>query len=705
MHITRDKSHRSKATPGTAEAFREKHPSDLENKDFESRRSGFPERLPYRQPGYRLLFSFFLVFAACVMPFSARTQDITAASSTIRPVERDTSPLLFTFALSPERAFMADDTLTDRNFRMYDPARRQPIDWGTLGNLGSAARPLLYETMPRLGFDPGVHAFDLYNLYPDDLRFYRNSRSFSEVYFSQGKTQLDGMLNARFARTFAGGANFSLDYRSINNLGEYRYQREKHNALSFGIWLPVGTRYDGFVIFSKNVNRQQENGGIVTDTVFGKEQFSGPISAEVRLPAEQALTRLADQTLQLTQHLKFAGSSGEGRRVLRATHTVSWTKTDYKFADANLGQDSFFFDTFLTDRRGIRHFMSLNRLNNALTISTFKAKNKNRPSDVLSVGLLHSFFDLNQEPRDSTFSNLFLTGNMAITPSEGFALVAQGNLGLLSNFGEYRISGELEIGFGKVGRLRAGVLSQRYPPALLFYRLYVSKRLLWQNNFEKPLENSLYATYALPLAGLEITARTHLINNYLYYDQAGVAVQTTSPLQVAQFIITENLGLGPIRFENTVALQQSNRSDVLRLPRWFTKNSLYFSGKLFHKRLQLDAGVDFRMNSDFRPDGYQPVTWQFHLQDSLTQKSYPWVDVFAAFKVQSFRFFVRYENMSTIWNKTEVAYQTAHYPQPFGALRFGIAWRFMDSNEKEPGATPSGPPQGVGSGGGSRGGQ
>lgn len=622
-----------------------------------------------------------------------------AASSTSRVIEQDSTALTYTFALMPERAFSGDDTLPDRNFRMYDPVRRQQIDWGHLGNLGSAARPLLFETRHRRGFDTGVHAFDLYNLQPNDLQFYRNRRSFSEVFFSQGRTQFDGMLNARFARTFEGGANFSLDYRSINNLGAYRYQRDKHNALTFGVWLPVGTRYDGFLIFAKNVIRQQENGGIVTDTIFGKESFSGPISAPIWLPDQQALTRLADQTLQLTQHLKFTGGSEQGKRALRATHSVAWTKQDFKFADAGLKADSLFFDTFLVDLRGIRHFTSLNRIENAFTISTFKAKTRGRPSDILAVGLTHTFFDLNQEPRDSAFSNLFLTGNIGITPSDRFAFVAQGELGVLANFGEYHLNGELALGFGKVGRLRLGVLSQRYPPSLLHYRLFVSKRQVWNNDFEKPVENTLFATYALPLAGLELTARTHLLNNYLYYDQKGVAVQTGASVQVAQFIITENIRLGHLHFENTVALQQSNRSEVLRLPRWFTKNSLYFSGLLFKKRLLIDAGVDFRMNGEFRPDGYQPVTWQFYLQDSLTQKPYPWIDLFAAFKVQSFRFFIRYENLSTMWDNTRVVYQTARYPQPFGAIRFGISWRFMDSNKEVPGQTPSTPPAGVGSGG------
>jgi hypothetical protein len=66
--------------------------------------------------------------------------------------------------------------------------------------------------------------------------------------------------------------------------------------------------------------------------------------------------------------------------------------------------------------------------------------------------------------------------------------------------------------------------------------------------------------------------------------------------------------------------------------------------------------------------------------------------LFASFKVQSFRGFVRYENLATVWDKTKVFYQTARHAQPFGALRFGIAWRFMDSNlvdeNKKPNPAP-----------------
>lgn len=643
------------------------------------------------------------IFAFCLLPLSATAQQPVAASPTARAAEQDTTPFLFTFALTPERSFPASDTLPDFDFRMYDPARRKQIDWGTLGNLGSAARPLLFETRAQRGFDVGEHAFDLYRMQPGELRFYRNTRSFSEVFFSQGAKQEQGMLNARFSRTFEGGANFSLDYRTINHAGQYRYQRAKHNTLVAGIWLPVGKRYDGFLILSKNIIRQQDNGGIVSDTVFGGGQFSGPLNAEIRLPEQQALTRIADQTLQLTQHLKFAGAKDEGKRALRATHTFAWRKDSYKFSDGSdtedLGRDSAFFGVFLVDSRGIRNFIALDRFDNSLTISTFKSKVRGRPSDLLAVGLSHSYFKLRQEPRDSSFSNFFLTGDIAITPSERFALKASGALGIISNFGEYQVSGEILLGLGKAGQLRAGLLSQRRPPGLMQQQLFISKRLLWQNNFEKPVENTLYAAYGLPFIGLELSARTHLVSNYLYHDREGIARQAGASLQVAQFIATENISFGSLRLENTVALQQSSRSDIVRLPRWFSKNSFYFSGKIIKKRLSFNAGADFRINSDFQPDAYQPAIWQFHIQDSVSQKSFAWLDLFVSFKIQSFRGFVRYENFLSIWDKEQVFYQTARHPQPFGGLRFGIAWRFLDNNrgdnnQQQPpgsGAPASGP--------------
>ncbi|MBN8680141.1 MAG: hypothetical protein J0M29_18095 [Chitinophagales bacterium] len=640
----------------------------------------FVRRLPLSGKAGR---AFLLALMWCVAAQGFAQQP---ASATTRPVRQPDEPLLITFALTPERTQALSDSLADHQYRMYDPARKHTIDYGTLGNLGSAARPMLFETPDLLGFSVGVNAFDLYMLQPEQLGFFRNSRTFSDVFFSQGRNQFETNLNARFARTFEGGTNFSLDYRTLNNLGQYRYQRAKHNSLATGLWVPIGKRYQAFFIFTRSVIRHQDNGGIVTDTVFGNGQFDGPIAAEVRLPRELAATRLDDQSLQLTQHLLLAGKDASGKRSLRLSHTIDWSQQKYKFYDQGsvtdgLGNDAAFFEPyFLVDERGLRHFIQVDQVKNAATLNTFKTKTPGKPSDLLAVGITHSYFTVNQEPRNFRFSNLFLTGQLAITPSERFAFTAEGALGLLDNIGEYQLKGGLSLGLGKAGFLQAGLRSQIRPPGLLYDQLYVSKRQIWNQDFAKLVENTLYATYSLPLIGLSATARAHLVNNYVYFDQNALAAQTTTALQVNQLIITENFKLGRVHFDNTIALQQPNREDVFRLPKWFTKNSVYFSGKVFKRRMQLDAGADFRINAEFRPEGYHPLSWQFYLQDELTQKPYPWVDLFLSFKVQSFRGFVRYENCNTWFNKSEVFYQTARHALPFGALRFGIAWRFLDDN-------------------------
>lgn len=652
----------------------------------------------YRHP-VSSLKAFFWGWVAVCMLLSIDANAQQSASSTTRPVAASNDPLLITFALTPEQKTTFSDTLPNESYRMYDPSRKQTIDYGTLGNLGSAARPLLFENQAIRGLDVGVHAFDLYLLKPEQLGFFRNTRTFSDLSFSQGRNQLETNLNARFARTFEGGTCFSLEYRTLNNLGQYRHQRDRHNALLAGLWVPFGKRYEGFLIFSRNVIRQQDNGGIVSDEVFGSGQFAGPIAAEVLLPRELAKSRLDEQTLHYTQHVRLLGKNTAGKRLLRASHTFALQQEKYKFTNPGsgtdgLGDDAAFFDPiFLTDPRGLRHFLQVNSIHNTFTFNTLKTKSEGRPSDLLAVGLSHTYFRVMQEPTLFRASNLFATGKLAITPSERFQLNADAALGLLDNIGEYQVQGTLQLGLGKAGRLRAGLLSQIRPPMLLGEQLFVSKRLVWQQDFAKLVENTLTATYALPQIGLELSARAHLVNNYVYFDQRGVATQATAPIQVTQFLLQENFNLGKVRFENTFALQQPNRDDVLRLPTWFSKNSVFFSGKVFKKRMQLDAGFDFRINSAFMPDAYQPLVWQFHLQDDISQKPYPWLDIFASFKVQSFRGFARYENFMTVFDNTQVYYQTARHAWPFGALRFGIAWRFMDENlpdNTNSGTTPTG---------------
>jgi hypothetical protein len=386
-------------------------------------------------------------------------------------------------------------------------------------------------------------------------------------------------------------------------------------------------------------------------------------------------------------------------RVIRLSHNFNFGSQNYKFADIGKRPDSMIFNNFEIDRRGLRHFLAYSRLENSFSLTTFKSKSNGERADFISTGISHRFYKLNHEPFNSKFNNLFLIGSAAFTPSERFNFVVNGNLGLLKSTGEYQLNGHLKLGLGKVGTLTGGILSQRIPVDLLANRMLVNFQEVWNNDFLKPIQNSIYAAYTLPNLGFSMEGKTHLVSNYTYFDQNGLANQTTAPVQVAQLILHENIKWGILSFDNSVALQRFNRSDVLHLPTWFSRNSLYFAGRVFKKNLYMETGLQVNINSEFRADSYQPLNWQFNLQDTFLQKPYPMLDVFAGFKIKNFRIFVRYENLTAVFSKKDLFYSTNLYPSAFPAFRLGIRWRFLDTNlpgEEQKDQVPSG----VGSGGG-----
>ncbi|MFZ4633018.1 MAG: hypothetical protein ACOYNO_02310, partial [Saprospiraceae bacterium] len=164
--------------------------------------------------------------AAMLFMVSGLLAQSQSPDSIPRPkVPIDTSPVYWITALAPEERVFFTDTTLDYAFRMYDPARQSDwTDWGTLGLLGSPARPLLYTPAPRMGFAHGIQALDLYRFKAEELRFFKHSRTFSEVGFTQGRTQNDNSVRAVLSRTFSGGATAAFDYRTFLNVGQYRYQ-------------------------------------------------------------------------------------------------------------------------------------------------------------------------------------------------------------------------------------------------------------------------------------------------------------------------------------------------------------------------------------------------------------------------------------------------------------------------------------------------
>lgn len=597
----------------------------------------------------------------------------------------DTFQVFYFYADNPNQEAPFSDTTLGNYFRQYDPVRSRRLDYRHLGILGSAHEPIVWESPERQGFDIGLHQFDLYQIPAGSLRFYRLEKPFSTFDFTVGSEQADSYTKAVFSRNFANGLNFSLDYARITQFGansQYPNQNNRNTAFTNGLWYqsPNG-RYEGFFSLALNTIEQEDNGGVKNEPALGGE-FSSPSAAEVFLG--DARTRHAHRELAYTQYYRFGGeadSLGNRSRAFTASHSISYKSSLYKFADDyNPLQDSFYvnFPVFLADPRGARFYLQHRQLRNSFRLATFRLRKDGAAEaqrDLIEAGLVHTLHTLRQTSADSVLNNLFATARYRFNPSAKLLIDLRGQLGLLANAGDYKVSGELSFDFGKLGQLEVSGINQLNSPNLMQHRLFLATRPVYQNDFDKTLSTTLTARYRLPAIQASAEGRYHLLNNYIYFGTDGLPAQTGVPISVVQLMVEKNFNLfWNLHLDNLIALQQSSE-EVLRLPAAYGKHSFYYAGKWFQV-LNVRLGTDLRYQTAFQANYYNPVTGQFQLQGEEVP-FYPALDAFFSMQVTRFRAFVRWEN-GTATLRDQFFYQVARYPHPRAVVRIGIDWRFLN---------------------------
>lgn len=227
----------------------------------------------------------------------------------------DTSDVFYFYADNPGEDFVFSDSLLGGYFHQLDPTRQRDLDYVNLGNLGSAARPLVYEPIYRRGFDVGQHQFDIYQTPAPDLPFYRLERAFTNVAYYQLADQADSYFTGQFSRDFADGINFSVDYKRISQIGrrnQFPNQNTRNTALATGVWYhSKDDSYDGFFSIAWNTIEQENNGGIIQGPQ-AEQGFESPNSAQVFL--EEAQSRHRHRSLSYTHYYNFgrAGKTPQG---------------------------------------------------------------------------------------------------------------------------------------------------------------------------------------------------------------------------------------------------------------------------------------------------------------------------------------------------------------------------------------------------------
>ncbi len=327
---------------------------------------------------------------------------------------------------------LEDDSLLTRNFQQYDPIRQRDNDYTNLGQIATAARPILYRPRVHRGFDVGIHSFDIYHIKNDELRFYRQTKPFADLFYS-GSSQENGVFNARFGRSFSDNINLSIDYRrdfnlNINNQPSvrgrlYDIPRARTVAFGVGLWY-YNDRYDGFLTFASNFASQTDKGGIASDSIFNTLPTNSFSTADARITNNNsnlvnsgAYSRIeryeisyrhfftlnknrSSELLDVSNEPKLDSSTKKFQnskpkidstklkvqssklsvRQYRIEHNISYKSDKYFSAHKFPLTDSttyyqnvgFYDPAFVTDPRGVRFFISDNVISNDIRVGTVR---------------------------------------------------------------------------------------------------------------------------------------------------------------------------------------------------------------------------------------------------------------------------------------------------------------------------------------------
>jgi hypothetical protein len=146
---------------------------------------------------------------------------------------------------------------------------------------------------------------------------------------------------------------------------------------------------------------------------------------------------------------------------------------------------------------------------------------------------------------------------------------------------------------------------------------------------------------------------------------------------VMQIRVKQNFKVWRFHLDNEALWQRILAgSDVLRLPEFSLKHSLYGEGKLF-KTMFVRTGASVRWWSSYYMNGYMPLTQQFYVQNQLKANFYPVIDYFISARVYQMRVFVNVENILQMVT-LQPYFVAPHYAQPNWLIRLGFSWRLFD---------------------------
>lgn len=639
--------------------------------------------------------------------------------------------------LDSSRLLQIDSSIYDMGLKIPRPAT-----WINMGNLGAAARNLVFTPRMQSGWDPGWHAYDLYVFTTDETKFFNTTKPYTELgYVLASKAEQD--IDIFHTQNIRPNFNFAFEYRLINAPGSFQNLNSNHNNYRFNSWYQSkNKRYQNFFILVASKLSASENGGILNPTDLDSATYSNQTTLPVQLgqnlvsstgnPFASAVTT-GTKYSTLTFLMRHQYDLGQKDSIvtdssviplfyprLRIENTEAYTTYNYQFLD-------FYYPPYYTldtayyhQDLGIGYIQpvdSVIRQDNwhvlSSDLSLYQFPDARNPQQFFKLGatleLLSGRFDtsaLSAPPPPGTLtpigSSTLLTAHKLHdqnvfahaeyrnqTRNKKWDIEAYGKLYLNGlDAGDY--NGSISLGrliSRELGFFQAGFENTNHTPGFIFDRAssFNLDTAAQQRTFLKENTTHLFASIDQPQHHLNLSGSLYLMSNYAYvknYYQEGQASSLFNLLQITlrkQFTIYRHW-----HWRTLTILQQVAGASPVHVPLVVSSNQVGYDGNFGFRNLNISFGTEIRYISPYKADGYSPVVGQFFSQNTTISQKLPDINLYLHLRIRGFTAYLQLENVNSMafspngFGFYNNNFVAPNYPEPAFVFRLGIFWSFIN---------------------------
>lgn len=572
-----------------------------------------------------------------------------------------------------------------------DFVNRDGAEYFHLGNVGTAAFPIIFQPGSQKDFGSGFSQFNIYGYNRDSIRYYNAQRPYTELSYIIGLKK-EQVFRGRFFHSTKVGFDYGVDFFRINSTGSYAHQ----NALDAGFYLyakyhPKNQRWNVYTDLLFNQYKVAENSGLqgdffANDTSFFQKSLV-PVNNTTAVNNYREWTWALGMNYNLGKKVKQQiNDTTIIQKVIprfRIGYEFSLQSNRYKFLDTQ--PDSLFYGEYFYLRDSLKNQFDFFKAGNSISFtwmpqritsdSTYKEQLLTA-GGIVNLDYWYSKTNNGKSPFVNGSVEGFVKSNTAFkTPIHFEGRVKYFFSGYNRN--DLVVNGNIRYTWKNYLSVKAYVLYSLTEPGYTQQYFNVKNGAGWNNNFGKQNQLTAGGTVYSPKIGMGAEVYNTILQNFIYYNSDAKPQQLSSTLNVFVVHAYNRFAIKGFHLDNDVWFQKASGTDVIRLPLFVSKHSVYYENRLFKKNLWFAIGCDLRYYTSFFANAYNPLVGQFYLQDNKKMAYAPVWDVFLNVKIRTVRVSLLGSDLTQLI-QGRPHYNGYLYPAKDASFRFFVTWRFLE---------------------------